>query len=89
MPPAIIVYFDSLRGAPPLTIRARCGGSRYFPNPLGIGIVLNDRLAEESLPLGEGAERSEADEGQYSTDCKKNLIVRLNSYPHQSKIRDF
>ena len=50
---------------------------------------INDRLSEQSLPLGEGAERSEADEGQYSTDCKKIFIVRLNFYPHQSQLKDF
>ncbi len=43
----------------------------------------------QSLPLGEGAEQSEADEGKNSTDCKNILVVRLNSYPHQSKIKDF
>ena len=44
---------------------------------------------DKAFPQGEGAERSEADEGQSSTDWKKIFIVRLNPYPHQSKIRDF
>ena len=45
--------FDSLRGAPPQTMRARCSTRRYFPDPLGIVPAdINDRLAAQNLPLG-------------------------------------